>query len=82
MLRPYQENIVESYDPYRFDTPDSYALKTGDHSTGGLVDPCETALSQRSGAEHSYEASPLSLAEKAFVLVGGIAFLAIALLSW
>lgn len=71
-----------NHDPYRFDTPDTYALKTGDYSTGGLDDPCETALTHEPGAQYNQGATPLSFAEKAFTVVGGIAFLAVALLSW
>ena len=34
MLRSNQEMKVENYDPYRFDDPISYAVKTGDISRG------------------------------------------------
>ena len=35
---------MDDFDPYKFDTPDTYALKTGDPSTGGLEDPPKGAL--------------------------------------
>ena len=82
MLRSYQEMSVDNYDPYRFDTPDSYALKTGDYSTGGLTNPCEAALVQGSDEYPKSDTTSLSKIETAFALLGGIAFLGIAILSW
>lgn len=82
MLRSKQEINLDTFDPYRFDTPDSYALKTGDYSTGGLTDPCDAALNQGSEEYRESGATQLTKIEKVFAVVGGIAFLGIAILSW
>lgn len=73
---------MDDFDPYRFDTPDSYALKTGDPSTGGLTDPAQGALPSQSTRHYLTGGSGGSVAETAFGLIAAIAFLVIAIASW
>lgn len=73
---------MDNFDPYRFDTPDSYALKTGDYSTGGLTDPARAALPAEYGTSYVGGWGKLSLTESAVAVGGVIVFLGLALLSW
>ena len=72
---------MDSFDPYRFDSPDSYALKTGDFSTGGLTDPGLEALPNVKGATFFGHSHPLSKIEAVAFLIGALAFLGVAFLS-
>lgn len=73
---------MDDFDPYKFDTPDTYALKTGDPSTGGLEDPAKGALPNCSSVDLPDGSAGLSLAEKIVALVGGAVLLFVAIASW
>jgi hypothetical protein len=78
-----RRNAMDDFDPYRFDDPVTYAVKTGDISRGASSrDASLTAMDDSSEAEFADSNGRLSTSEAVIGLIMALAFVLVAALSF